>query len=118
MLSRGKPQWQLPCGGVAGVAPTDGSPDRRSPDAEAQTCRGGITTYDAAGRRRPNVPTRDQPATAAVFPFTPTCSEYAAQALRTHGARRGSWLTIKRLGRCRPNRPTADDPVPRPKFSV
>ncbi|MCA1694597.1 MAG: membrane protein insertion efficiency factor YidD [Actinobacteria bacterium] len=45
-------------------------------------------------------------------------SEYAAQALRTHGARRGSWLTIKRLGRCRPNRPTADDPVPRPEFSV
>lgn len=50
--------------------------------------------------------------------FTPTCSEYAAQALRTHGARRGSWLTIKRLGRCRPSRPTADDPVPGPRFSV
>lgn len=46
--------------------------------------------------------------------FTPTCSEYAAQALQTHGARRGSWLTIKRLGRCRPRRPTANDPVPPP----
>ncbi|MFN2452118.1 MAG: membrane protein insertion efficiency factor YidD [Candidatus Dormibacteria bacterium] len=50
--------------------------------------------------------------------ISPHLSEYAAQALRTHGARRGSWLTIKRLGRCRPNRPTADDPVPRPEFSV
>jgi hypothetical protein len=50
--------------------------------------------------------------------FTPTCSEYAAQALQTHGARRGSWLTIKRLGRCRPSRPTANDPVPGSRFSV
>jgi len=50
--------------------------------------------------------------------FTPTCSEYAAQALQTHGARRGSWLTIKRLGRCRPSRPTADDPVPLPSLSL
>ncbi|MGH3718792.1 MAG: membrane protein insertion efficiency factor YidD [Pseudonocardiaceae bacterium] len=46
--------------------------------------------------------------------FTPTCSEYAAQALQTHGARRGSQLTLKRLGRCRPRTPTADDPVPPP----
>ncbi|HEV7831039.1 MAG TPA: membrane protein insertion efficiency factor YidD, partial [Pseudonocardiaceae bacterium] len=38
--------------------------------------------------------------------FSPTCSEYAAQALQTHGARRGSWLTIKRLSRCRPHRRT------------
>jgi putative membrane protein insertion efficiency factor len=44
--------------------------------------------------------------------FTPTCSEYAAQALHAHGARRGSWLTIKRLGRCRPSRLTTNDPVP------
>lgn len=44
--------------------------------------------------------------------FPPTCSEYAAQAIQIHGARRGSWLTIKRLGRCRPGRPTTDDPVP------
>jgi putative membrane protein insertion efficiency factor len=46
--------------------------------------------------------------------FSPTCSEYAAQALRTHGARRGGWLTIKRLARCLPGRPTAMDPVPGP----
>ncbi|HEV7829590.1 MAG TPA: membrane protein insertion efficiency factor YidD [Pseudonocardiaceae bacterium] len=46
--------------------------------------------------------------------FSPTCSEYAAQALQTHGARRGSWLTIKRLSRCRPHRRTVNDPVPPP----
>lgn len=50
--------------------------------------------------------------------FTPTCSEYAAQALHTHGARRGSWLAIKRLGRCRPRRSTAHDPVPPPVFGL
>ncbi|MGH3829414.1 MAG: membrane protein insertion efficiency factor YidD [Pseudonocardiaceae bacterium] len=46
--------------------------------------------------------------------FTPSCSEYAAQALQTHGARRGGWLTLKRLGRCRPRTPTTHDPVPPP----
>lgn len=46
--------------------------------------------------------------------FTPTCSEYAAQALRTYGARRGSWLTLTRLLRCRPRTPTTHDPVPPP----
>lgn len=44
--------------------------------------------------------------------FTPSCSEYAAQALQIHGARRGSWLALKRLGRCRPRTPTTADPVP------
>src|SRR3954449_3161644 len=33
--------------------------------------------------------------------FTPSCSEYAAQALEKHGARRGSWLAVRRLLRCR-----------------
>jgi uncharacterized protein len=44
--------------------------------------------------------------------FIPTCSHYAAQALATHGTRRGSWLALKRLGRCRPGRRTTHDPVP------
>ncbi|MGH3855514.1 MAG: membrane protein insertion efficiency factor YidD [Pseudonocardiaceae bacterium] len=46
--------------------------------------------------------------------FTPSCSEYAAQALQIHGARRGGWLTLKRLGRCRPRTPTTHDSVPPP----
>ncbi len=34
--------------------------------------------------------------------FEPTCSQYALQALQTHGAAAGSYLTLARLGRCHP----------------
>jgi putative membrane protein insertion efficiency factor len=34
--------------------------------------------------------------------FYPTCSHYAADALRIHGARRGSWLALRRISRCHP----------------
>jgi putative membrane protein insertion efficiency factor len=44
--------------------------------------------------------------------FSPTCSEYARQALRTHGAIRGSWLALRRIFRCHPWHPGGDDPVP------
>lgn len=45
--------------------------------------------------------------------FTPTCSQYALEALRVHGALRGSWLTIWRVLRCNPfNRHVGYDPVP------
>jgi putative membrane protein insertion efficiency factor len=46
--------------------------------------------------------------------FTPTCSEYAVQALEHHGARRGTWLTVRRLLRCRPGARGGADPVPLP----
>jgi len=42
----------------------------------------------------------------------PTCSEYGIEALRLHGATRGSWLTIRRLIRCRPFSMGGFDPVP------
>lgn len=44
--------------------------------------------------------------------FTPTCSEYAAQAIETHGAARGSLLAASRLCRCHPFHPGGFDPVP------
>lgn len=44
--------------------------------------------------------------------FTPTCSAYAVQALEGHGARRGTWLTVRRLLRCRPGARGGADPVP------
>ena len=44
--------------------------------------------------------------------FTPTCSEYAAQALLRYGVVRGSGLAIWRLCRCHPFHPGGDDPVP------
>jgi putative membrane protein insertion efficiency factor len=34
--------------------------------------------------------------------FYPSCSHYAADALRLHGARHGSWLALRRLARCHP----------------
>ncbi|UOY02704.1 membrane protein insertion efficiency factor YidD [Blastococcus sp. PRF04-17] len=44
--------------------------------------------------------------------FTPTCSNYAVEALHRHGAARGSWLTVRRLVRCRPGAAGGADPVP------
>ena len=44
--------------------------------------------------------------------FLPTCSEYALEAIRRHGAARGGWLTLRRLGRCRPGCAAGYDPVP------
>jgi putative membrane protein insertion efficiency factor len=47
--------------------------------------------------------------------FTPTCSQYALDALEGHGALRGSWLTLRRLVRCRPGAAGGADPVPAPR---
>ena len=44
--------------------------------------------------------------------FHPTCSNYAIEALRTHGALRGSWLTLCRVLRCHPLGGHGYDPVP------
>ncbi|MDT7580662.1 MAG: uncharacterized protein QOK35_1926 [Pseudonocardiales bacterium] len=44
--------------------------------------------------------------------FTPSCSEYAAQALTQHGAARGGLLALRRLVRCRPGGRRGPDPVP------
>lgn len=46
--------------------------------------------------------------------FHPTCSEYALDALRSHGAGRGLWLTVRRLLRCHPLGGRGYDPVPPP----
>jgi len=44
--------------------------------------------------------------------FEPTCSAYAEEAVRRHGARRGASLAVRRLLRCRPGCPGGYDPVP------
>jgi uncharacterized protein len=45
--------------------------------------------------------------------FTPSCADYAAQAIAAHGAIRGSWLAARRLARCRPWGGHGFDPIPR-----
>ena len=44
--------------------------------------------------------------------FYPTCSNYAIEALRNHGAARGSWLAARRVCRCHPFNEGGVDLVP------
>jgi len=44
--------------------------------------------------------------------FAPSCSAYALDAVREHGAVRGSWLAVCRIGRCHPFNAGGYDPVP------
>ena len=44
--------------------------------------------------------------------FTPTCSEYAIEAISKHGPFKGTWLAIKRVLRCHPWGGSGYDPVP------
>ncbi len=44
--------------------------------------------------------------------FHPSCSVYAEEAVRAHGAARGAWLAVKRLARCTPLNGGGVDPVP------
>ena len=44
--------------------------------------------------------------------YTPTCSQYADEAIAVHGAARGGALTIRRILRCHPWGGLGYDPVP------
>jgi putative membrane protein insertion efficiency factor len=44
--------------------------------------------------------------------FTPTCSQYAVEAISRHGCGRGMAMAARRLARCRPGGPNGYDPVP------
>ncbi|WP_323922106.1 membrane protein insertion efficiency factor YidD [Aeromonas caviae] len=47
--------------------------------------------------------------------FTPTCSQFAIEAIRLHGFIKGVWLASKRLLKCHPLSKGGYDPVPQPK---
>jgi putative membrane protein insertion efficiency factor len=44
--------------------------------------------------------------------YSPTCSEYALEAIGKYGAAKGSWLAFKRILRCNPFHRGGFDPVP------
>ncbi len=50
--------------------------------------------------------------------FEPSCSGYALEALRVHGAWRGGWLAVRRLARCHPWGAFGPDPVPRKELKT
>lgn len=45
--------------------------------------------------------------------FSPTCSQYALEAIEKYGALKGGWLALKRICRCHPfSKRGPYDPVP------
>lgn len=51
--------------------------------------------------------------------FQPSCADYAADAIRMHGASRGAGLTLLRLSKCHPLGRHGFDPVPaRPAYDA
>ncbi len=44
--------------------------------------------------------------------FTPSCSQYALEAVSKYGALKGTWLAARRLVRCHPFHPGGYDPIP------
>lgn len=49
--------------------------------------------------------------------FSPSCSQYAVEAVRTHGALFGLYLAVRRILKCHPFHPGGYDPVPPAKPS-
>jgi len=44
--------------------------------------------------------------------FTPSCSQYALEAVERYGVLKGCWLAARRLARCHPWNPGGYDPIP------
>jgi hypothetical protein len=76
----------------------------RAPSAFARPLLLVVRGYQLARAGRPS-PCR----------FDPSCSAYAVDALRLHGAARGSYLAVRRLARCHPWGGQGYDPVPEKK---
>ena len=52
------------------------------------------------------------PALPQACRYYPSCSQYAQEAVRVHGAAKGSWLALRRLLRCHPWAAGGPDFVP------
>ncbi|GAB3821637.1 membrane protein insertion efficiency factor YidD [Pontibacter rugosus] len=51
------------------------------------------------------------PITPAACRYTPTCSQYAVDAVNKYGPFKGGWMAMKRIGRCHPWGGSGYDPV-------
>jgi uncharacterized protein len=76
----------------------------RLPSVMAQAAIGAVTAYQWTIR----------PVIGAHCRFWPSCSDYAIDALRRHGAVRGGALAARRVLRCNPWHEGGWDPVPEP----
>ena len=75
------------------------------------------TRQVSLARRIGMFPVRVYRATLAYFlgghcRFTPTCSQYALDAITEHGVIKGWWMSVCRIGRCHPFCAGGHDPVP------
>ena len=50
--------------------------------------------------------------------FTPSCSQYAMDAVQEHGALTGGVMAAKRICRCHPWGGCGHDPVPKKEFGI
>lgn len=80
-------------------APADGA---TRPGLAARACIAGVRGYQIVLG----------PILGGQCRFAPSCSFYAIEAFRVHGARRGMRLTLRRLFRCHPWGGSGSDPVP------
>jgi putative membrane protein insertion efficiency factor len=55
------------------------------------------------------------PVIPAACRYYPSCSQYAQEAVLTHGPFVGPWLALRRLLRCHPWAAGGPDPVPLPR---
>ena len=100
---------QPTCGGAAGSAAEESCPVAPRPGLAARVLLGLVWGYQRT--LSPVLPALFGPASCGCR-FHPTCSHYAAEAVRTHGALAGGGLAFRRLLKCTPLHPGGHDPVP------
>jgi uncharacterized protein len=90
--------------GIAEAASESGGSVKKTPSVGAWILLVGVRAYQVMLA----------PFLGGACKFSPSCSQYAFEAVRLHGARLGTWLALRRLARCRPFTSGGFDPVPEP----